>query len=149
MVRPGSPSRSRSRGLTLIELCSVVVIIAIVITFAAISFSGSSESRDAAMVQSAQVGLQQVISQGSSRLDKSPQSLVTENSSDILNALRDYVGGSQSVTYTLSGGTFNMAINASGRGARYKLDTTNNVVLDSLSGVWSNYMVQNGVITKK
>lgn len=144
----------RTPGYTLIELAVVIALIAILSGFAVSAFMGSGESRDAAMVQSAQTSLQQVISQASVRLDKTPQDVIDENGDDVENATRQMLmqtnGGDLGITLTQQGGGFVMRVEDTGRSASYEVSNSGDVTLDALGGSWTKYGVDqdNGVIQK-
>lgn len=148
--------KAAHRGVTLIELGVVIALIAIFAGFATTMYQGSSETRDAKMVQAAQAKLQAIVSQASVRLDLSPTQLTQgTNAQNVLNALRVAVnqdaGGSthNGVSFQLSGNNFQLSIPSSGRGAQYQVTGTGDVQLVSGSLVnFTNYGVQNGVIHK-
>ena len=139
--------RAAKRGYTLIELAVIIVVIGILATFALTSLQGSDETRDAAMVQSAQAALQSVVSQGSARQDKAPSSL---DPNAVLNALKadfNSNGNNGAVQFSLSGNTFVMTIPGKSRSATFGIGTDGDVDLMSLSN-FTDYTVQNGVIFK-
>ena len=138
------------RGFTLIEMAMVIAILAIVSAFAFISYNGTTETRDAAVVQSVQVTLQQVISQASGRYDINPTAL---DSADVVNAVEGYMidtTGGNNIVFAATGGGYRMSITGSGRGGNYSVNSSGDVTLDSpLIGSWEHYGVQNGIIKKQ
>ncbi len=145
-----SKTTASQAGFTMIEMAMVVAILAIVSAFAFISYNGTTESRDAAVVQSVQVTLQQVISQASGRYDLSPTALDT---TDVVNAVNGYltnISGGNNVVFSATGGGYRMSIAGSGRGGNYSINNRGDVTLNSpLIGSWQHYGVTNGIISKQ
>jgi prepilin-type N-terminal cleavage/methylation domain-containing protein len=64
-----------SRGFTLLELAIIIGIIGILASFAVVSFERIKEDQDALALQNGMVSYQNVVIQGSQRLDVSPSSV--------------------------------------------------------------------------
>lgn len=148
-----SPFRKASaRGFTLVELAVVLVLIAIFSSFAIISFGGTSEVKDAKLVESTQASLQSVVSQGSARLDLSPAQLVEERYDDIVNALRGNLqqtgAGDDLVSFSFSGDLFQLSLLKSGRGASYTVTNSGDVRIANLSNFPSYTVSASGTIKK-
>lgn len=148
--------RQAAKGMTLIELAVVIAILTVLSGFAMLSWSSLDENRDATLVQAAQANLQTVISQGSLRLDKSPQQLLAENSDNIQRAVRvlledDQNGNAKNeLDFQVAGNTANLSINSGRRTATFSISNNGDVALSGLGGSqnWSQYGVQNGVIKR-
>ncbi len=138
-----------SRGYSLVELAVIILIIALFGAFAMTSLMGTDEDRDAAMVQAAQVSLQQVVSQGAARLDVNPGQL---NPSAVLMAVQATVNQSgdanNGVTFALDGSNYKVNISSSGRGASFNIGENGDVEC-SQALEFSKYACTNGIISKR
>ncbi len=133
-----------SKGFTLIEMAVAIMIVAVLATFAAFTYSDVLEAADASLVDAAQASIQAVVSQASARMDVNPTALP---GNAVANAVRVNVPDRALVT-SGGGAVYNLNINNTGRGARYQVGTNGDVVLISLSG-FSNYTISaNGTIYK-
>lgn len=137
------------RGYSLIELAVVIMMIALFGAFAMTSLMGTDEDRDAAMVQTAQVSLQQVVSQGAARLDISPNQL---NPGAVLMAVQATVNQSgeanNGVTFELDGSGYKINISSSGRGASFSIGENGDVEC-SQAIEFSKYTCADGIISKR
>lgn len=130
------------RGFTLMELCMVIALIALVSAFAIISFGNTGERRDATMVQAAQANLQTIISQGAVRMDIRPDQLP---SNMVLTAIQSSIGESgannSGVRFTATGNnSYTMTITSSNRSATFDVSNTGDVRLIGLNN-FTSYVV--------
>ncbi|MBX2861215.1 MAG: type II secretion system GspH family protein [Vampirovibrio sp.] len=139
---------SAQNGFTIVELACVLVITAILATFAVATFSGMDETADASLVQSVQTSLQAVISQGSTRLDTAPTAL---NPANVINAVCSAGNAGCGNQYTInSGGGAGYTVNfvQSGRGAVYDVNANGDVGINTLNGFSRFSIGANGTIVK-
>jgi len=138
-------------GFTLVELVMVILILALLSAFAVVTLGRSDESRDAAMVQSAQASLQTIVSQGAARMDVTPRELNQQHAPAIRNAVQATVGqNSNDVQFTIEGGRYVMTIDSSARRAWYRITDNGDVLLDNISSDFTGYSVDraSGTIRK-
>lgn len=145
--------RTAHSGYTLIELAITIALIALVSAIGIANWSMTDEVRDANMIQSTQAALQQVISQGSSRADMSPEDLVTNGAqrTNIVNAVRLLLQNRPQITFTDLGigQPFRITITSTGRWGNFLVDpNSGNVACQNLSGTFINYNCAGGVIAR-
>ena len=137
------------KGFTLVEIGVIIGVMTILSAFAITAYLGMDEGRDAAMIQSAQVSLQQVISQGAARLDVAPNALPP---AAVLTAVQAVTGqNTQGVTFNVTNnGSFSVTVDSTGRSATFDVRQNGDVVIrpSSLNN-FAHYTVNsNGVIQK-
>lgn len=144
-------------GFTLLELGIVICLLAILGAFGITTWLSSDEMRDAQMVQSAQAALQQVISQGATRMDTSPSTMLANTALrtnvitavNTLNGVGPTASATDRVSFTDANPNFTMRINSTGRTATYRVDpATGNVSLMTIGG-FTTYVQNNGVIQRQ
>jgi len=144
-------------GFTLIELCIVICLLGILAAFGFTTWLSSDEMRDAQMVQSAQAALQQVISQGATRMDTSPSAILANTAlrTNVITAVNTLNGvgptstATDRVMFSDANPNFLMRITSTNRTATYRVDpATGNVSLLTISG-FTTFVQNNGVIQRQ
>lgn len=136
------------RGYTLVELAVTIAILGLVSGFAIIRMDGLLESRDASAIQAAQAALQQVISQGSTRMDVAPAALDPDI---VRDATQDYLmqnSGVTAVNFSTSGtNRYTLNLSSSTRSAQYQVQNDGQVDIISAPG-FNHYSIQSGKLEK-
>ncbi|MEB3287242.1 MAG: hypothetical protein VKJ04_07035 [Vampirovibrionales bacterium] len=144
-----SAFRASGKGFTLLELCVIFGIVAVLSAVAIGNWATTTEVRDAAAVQSGQAALQQVISQGSTRADTSPANLLASQRNNVLTAANLLMQNRRELVFSNAAPNVRLSITTSGRWANFSVDADGNVVLQALSADWTDFTVDNGVITRR
>jgi prepilin-type N-terminal cleavage/methylation domain-containing protein len=140
-------------GYTLVEVAMVIAILALLGSFAIISFGNAGEQRDAAMIQSAQASLQSIISQGAVRMDMRPDDLATTNPAAVINAVNAVIGSAngqnRGVTFRANQYPYRMTIASTGSWVEYVVQN-GDVLISQISPNLSakGYSIQNGILVK-
>lgn len=130
----------------------ILAVIAILSSFAMVSFGNLGEERDAKMVQAAQASLQAIVSEGAARLDMRPADFTDDQFQAVLLAAQASIGqkmgvSNSDVRLSRSGRNYTLSIAKSGRQAVFSVSTTGNVDLNRVDN-FGSYIARNGIIQK-
>ena len=139
--------RTKSNGFTLIEFAVVIALLGILASTEMFYLIGNEEDRDAALIGSAQATIQQLVSQGSVRMDRLPTD--AQVTSRVLLAAQESLQQNSDVTVTGGGLNYTVSIGSTSRSATYQIQNDGKVRITSLGGNFNNHGVNDGKIYKQ
>lgn len=129
-----------------IELGVTLTIVAMLLMFAVVSYTGFQETQDASVVQSVHTALQSTVAQAAARQHVPAMSLGAQN---VINAIKLNMPTSVTLRATgLSTTPFEMTFPASDRKAYFSIEPNGDVRIKGLAGNWTRFNAANGVIEK-
>lgn len=110
-----------SRGYTLVELAMVIAVVGI-LAASAFAVIRNPESRDADMLMAAHASLQNIVSQASVRVDRSPGYVMSTMNGTTVNALQDTLNrNTTGISVTGGGSSVRVTITSTGRWADFQV----------------------------